>query len=132
MSWAMASLCAFFTLFASVAYISFGPTTRTVVLNLGLYLKFSVNVSEVQSADGWTEETLGGLGASSSPRSPRIGVADPLLPGLDLSGALRLDAWWTRGTYPLMLNPVSQLLEERLLSGAEPFVLLTVMRPARW
>ena len=35
MSWAMAGLCSFFTLFASVAYISFGPTTRTVVLNLG-------------------------------------------------------------------------------------------------
>lgn len=77
MSWTLAGLCSFFILFASVAYVSFGPTTRTVIL-------FNLQ--------------MGGLKRLTS----QILFCMALI-----------------CTYPLMLHPVSKLIEDRLLRGGK-------------
>eukprot|EP00913_Durusdinium_trenchii_P016853 g15843.t1 len=74
MSWTMSGLCLFFILFAGIAYIAFGPTTRTVVL-------FNLQ--------------MGGLKRLTS----QILFCMALI-----------------CTYPLMLHPVSKLMEETALA----------------
>ena len=76
MSWTLSGLCVFFIMFASIAYISFGPTTRTVIL-------FNLH--------------MGGLKRLTS----QVLFCMALI-----------------CTYPVMLHPVSKLIEERLLRGA--------------
>ncbi|OLQ00925.1 Proton-coupled amino acid transporter 4 [Symbiodinium microadriaticum] len=70
LTWTLAILCTFFILFAAVAYLSFGSTTRTVVL-------FNL----------------------------RVGGEKRIVSQILFSAALFC-------TYPLMLQPVSKLVEE--------------------
>lgn len=72
LTWTLAILCTFFILFAAVAYLSFGSTTRTVVL-------FNL----------------------------RVGGEKRIVSQILFSAALFC-------TYPLMLQPVSKLVEDRM------------------